>query len=181
MKIYTNNLPEGDGMGYDSLANLLHLPHKILEFHDVDGLAQIVLHELGHNGSLGLSRAGYLVDNPAFVCLRGVAGYSNEECGMHKQDMWSSPQSFADDMKNAEFNQKIATFYDRSIQRKKNDEIDPEAVKTLGHMLGLQRPSLLKWKMKHGNNGILVFEDNGMNMARRKELLHPFVALLSMC
>ena len=64
---------------------LLELPNRILHHEDLEPLAQIILHEVCHKDRLGLKRATYLVDNPDFGCMRGVAGYCKDECKYHKE------------------------------------------------------------------------------------------------
>ncbi len=181
MKTLNPNLPDEGGNNV-CIARLLHLPHKILSHHDMDGLAQMVLHELGHHDALSLQRAGYFIDNPDFDCLKGVAGYCSDECKMHKEDVWGAPETFEQDMKDAQFHHQLKTFFQRSLPRKNGDEVDEEAVRALGTTLGMKNPSFITWKMKHGNNGLLLFEDdNNAGLARRKDLLHNFAALLSLC
>lgn len=160
---------------------LLTLPHKIVRFYDTDGLAPLVLHELGHNSSLGLTKAGYLIDNPDFDCLRGVAGYAQDECKHHKQDVWQEPHTFASDMQDAQFHKKLAQFSHHSFTRDKQNNIDEAVLRDIGTMLGMNNASWVMWKMKHGNNGVLLFEGNDMHHARQRNLLHNAAALLSLC
>lgn len=181
MKNLTDSLPAQDVQDIELLTHLFGLPHKILSHHDLDGLAPMVLHELGHSNGLGLSKAGYLIDNPDFNCLKGVAGYCNSECHHHKEDLWSSPHTFVDDMSNAKFHQQLATFNHHSSARMHHDEVDQGAMEELGRMLGMNNPSCLTWKMKHGNNGILLFEGDEQHLAHRKELLRNVAGLLSLC
>lgn len=181
MKILTEGNPIDDGRELETLDHLLGLPHKILRYHDVDGLAHMVLHELGHNNSFGFSKAGYLVDNPDFDCLRGIAGYNSDECRLHNSDVWKQPEAFTKDMKDARFNQQVASFLRASLPRKGENEVDEKELKALGTMFGMRNPQFCLWPMKHGNFGVLLFEDNGMHAARRRNLLHNFSALLSLC
>lgn len=179
MKISTEDLLGYQEQDAEFPAHLLELPHKILLHHDVNGLTQIVLHELGHNDSFGLSKASYLIDNPDFNCLKGVAGFCKDECRLHKNDLWDNPESFVHDMENAQFHHKISTFFDKSLVH--NATSSDDAIKILGQMLGMNNPLFLTWKMKHGNHGILLFEGEGSLISRRKSLLQNFVALLSLC
>lgn len=181
MKQTSQGLLEYDNNELEVLGRLLHLHHKILRHHDVDGLAQLILHELGHQESLGLTKAGYLMENPDFGCLRGIAGYCGDECSLHKNDMWENPYAFADDMKKAPFHQQLSSFVYQNLPRRKNGEIDEEAVQSLGRVLGMKNPSLFTWPMRHGNYGLLIVEDTAKLPARRKTLLHDCAALLSLC
>lgn len=181
MKNLTESLPAQDVQDVELLTHLFGLPHKILSHHDVNGLTPMILHELGHTNGLGLNKAGYLIDNPDFNCLKGVAGYCSKECHHHKSDLWSSPHTFADDMSNAQFHRQLATFNDHSLSRKPDHVIDEDAMKEVGRMLGMQNPSFLTWKMKHGNNGIFLFEGDESHLVRRRNLLHSIIGLLSLC
>lgn len=149
-------------------------------YHDHDGLAHMVLHELSHVDSFGLSRAGYFIENPDFDCLKGVAGYDSNECPVQRADVWNDPVAFMQRMQSSPFQQKVSSFSHTSLPRKE-DTIDEAAVNELGHMLGMQNPSFFTWRMKHGNNGILIFEDNGSHIAHHRKLLSNFAALLSLC
>jgi hypothetical protein len=166
------------------VVQLLELPHKILAHNDIDGLEQIVLHELGHDHHFGLSKAGYLIDNPEFDCLKGIAGYCKGECHLHKEDLWQEPHLFAGDMQEAPFHQKVSHFLDASISRKNDGSaFTGDSLVALAENLGMHNPGFLTWKMRHGNNGILLFEegDSLEHTARRRDLLNHFAALLSLC
>ena len=158
------------------------LLRKILHHHDVDGLSQIVLHELGHENSFGLKRATYLVDNPDFDHLVGVAGFCNKECCHHKKNMWESPETFVCDMKDAEYNNSVKNFLKYSLRKKDVNLNDSQEVKDLGKDLGLETPKILSWKMRHGNHGLLLFDKGEKDHSRWKsDFLHNIVALLSFC
>jgi hypothetical protein len=164
-----------------SLDNLLGLPRKILHNHGVDGLAQIVLHELGHHDSFGINRASYLIDNPDFGCMRGVAGYANDECVYHQSDIWNDPTVFARDMQKAKFHGDVAKFLYTNLKRTARNDIDEKAVNDVGHMLGMHNPLWLTWPMQHGNHGILLFEQRAQAPAHHRDIFNHFAPLLSLC
>lgn len=156
--------------------NLLHLPHKIQRHHDIDDLAHLLLHDLGHDDHFGLNRAIYLVDNPEFNCLKGVAGFHKGECALHQEDVWENPDSFANDMKDAQFHQTMKEFSQEASVR----HCAPEDLVKLGTRLGLKNPSFFTWNMRHGNHGILLFEEE-YTCARKRDLLQHAASLLSLC
>ncbi|MBD3273385.1 hypothetical protein GF385_03500 [Candidatus Dependentiae bacterium] len=161
---------------------LSSLLHKALHYHDVDGLPQIMLHELGHDHSFALNKATYLVDNPDFNHLLGVAGYSHDECHFHKEDMWNNPHSFINDMKDAKYHNSVRSFLNDSLKRKDINLNDAKEVKELGKHLGIEVPEFFAWTMKHGNHGLLLFErKNDEECHWRKSLLQNVAALLSFC
>ncbi len=182
MKLLTQGVSEQGDHDMALFNRMLTIPHKILSHHDVSGLAPIVLHELGHIQPIGLDKAGYLVDNPDFNCLKGVAGYCSDECKHHQLDMWQHPEAFVQDMESADFHKHVATYIDQSlVHRKANGDVDDDSIHSLGTMLGMKNPSFITWKMRHGNNGILIFEGNEQSLARYQDFLRNFVALLSLC
>ncbi len=161
---------------------ILQLPHKILSHHDVDDLAQLVLHELGHDAHFGLTKAAYLVDNPEFDCVKGVAGFCKNECGLHRENLWEAPHAFGLDMKDASFHNTMKNFVqDTSVRRREVDIHNPDDLAALGDRLGLKNPSFVTWNMRHGNHGILLFEEGQVICARRRDLLTHAAALLSLC
>jgi len=170
------------GEGECVVRDLLHLPHKIQQHHDVAELAHLVLHDLSHDGHFGLNRAIYLIDNPEFNCLKGVAGFNKDECRLHQKNVWEKPHVFADDMNNAQFHKTIKGFaQDASVCCRDVGAVrNPDDLVELGGRLGLKNPSFFVWNMRHGNHGILLFED-GQTCARRRDLLQHAASLLSLC
>ncbi|MBU1008196.1 hypothetical protein KKA53_03910 [Candidatus Dependentiae bacterium] len=159
---------------------LSHLPHKILQNHDLHGLPQLILHELGHHYCFGLTRAVYLIDNPDFDHLVGAAGFCHKECQLHNHDLWSAPNNFAKDMKLATFHNEMRRLVLPSFKRKDIDLHNASEVKSLGSSLGLENPDSVAWDMKHGNHGILLFESSMDFSSWKRELLKNAVALLSL-
>lgn len=157
------------------------LPRKILRYHNVDGLSQMVLHELGHEGGFGFEKATYLIDNPDFDHLLGVAGYNKEECTLHKNNIWEKPECFCDDMKEAHFNADVRKYLNNSFTRKEIDLNDADDIRQLGSELGMKEPSFFGWNMKHGNHGLFIYEKSDKICLWRHGLLKNISALLSMC
>ncbi len=156
------------------------LPHKILQFHDVDGLAQMILHELSHKPIFNLKKATYLVDNPDFDHLIGVAGFCCAECHHHKEDLWQTPHSFVTDMENATFHNDVKKFLKNSLRRKDINLNDSEDIIGLAHFLGMQQPGYFSWNMKHGNHGVLIFDKGEQEFPDwKKQFLMNAAALLS--
>ncbi len=158
---------------------LLKLPDKILHHHEVNHLPNLILHDLGHNQHLNLKRATFLVDSPDFDCLKGIAGFCQKECGNHEVDVWNNPDKFTNDMDGAEFHKKINHFLHHSMKRRANDE---QALSELGRSLGIEKPHIFTWDMRHGNHGILLYDtDNECLCQADNELLHHIAALLGLC
>ena len=168
-----------------NLDSLWELPHKMVNYHEAESLKHMILHEFGHHDLLGQKQATFLVDNPDFNCIHGIAGFSHEDCNHHKNDMWSDPYSFSKDMQGAPFHntiQQLNSIPHESIIKKNNGKIDEKAYDELCERLGMKNTSFIHWKMKHGNHGILLFEDaEKEKTGQQKTLLHNLVALLSLC
>lgn len=167
---------------YKLTSNLSSLLHKVLNYHDVNGLSEMVLHELGHDNCFGLKKAIYLVDNPDFDHLLGVAGFCKKDCACHKKDLWQDPYSFQNDMKSAEYHNQIQKFLNNSLRKKDINLNDSTEVRDLGKELGIEVPEFFSWNMKHGNHGLLIFEQGEKPVKDwRKDLLSNIAALLSFC
>lgn len=178
MNLEENRKTSGDER-LQLIEHLSHLPHKILQNHDLHGLSQLVLHELGHHYCFGLTRAVYLIDNPDFDHLVGAAGFCHKECQLHKPDLWTEPNCFAKDMKLATFHNDMKKLILPSFRRKDIDLHDANEVRELGCWAGMENPQSVCWHMKHGNHGILIFEAGENFSSWKRELLRNAVALLS--
>ena len=163
------------------LEKLTGIPGKILLHHEVQDLPQLVLHDLSHDDVFGFDKAVYLIDNPDFDCLKGVAGYSRHECKFHKHDVWQNPANFHQDMQAADFNSQLKQFLRNGIKRKDVDTHDEDDLTALGQSLGLQNPKFLTWPMRHGNHGILIFETSEQACSKKHNLLPHAGPLLSLC
>lgn len=163
------------------LEKITEIPSKILLYHEVQDLPQIVLHNLSHDDVFNFNKAVYLVDNPDFDCLKGVAGYSSDECQFHNHDVWQDPQHFHQDMESADFSSKLRQFLRHGLKRKDINTHDEEDLTQLGQALGLKNPAFLTWQMRHGNHGILIFETNEQLFEKKHNLLKQAGPLLSLC
>lgn len=157
------------------------LPRKILRNHDVNGLTQMVLHDLGHQGGFGFTKATFLVDNPDFDHLIGVAGYNHDECCLHKPDVWANPESFTTDMADAHFHRDVRAVLNSSIRRKDINMNDSHDIELLGKALGLNDAHYFSWDMKHGNHGFFLYEKHEGICVWRDGLLQNVGALLGLC
>ena len=179
-----NNYKGADGIVDEQLIRtLLDLPKKILLHEDLDSLAQIVLHELGHDQHLGLKRATYIVDNPEFGCIKGVAGFCKSECKYHKNDLWHDPHCFCQDMQEARFHQEIKHFAHNSVCHKSGNLAECNELHKLGNKIGIDNPTIYTWPMRNGNKGVLIFEDDEHNGKCKKDpvLLDYLSVLLGLC
>lgn len=135
---------------------LAGLPRKILQLHGRDNVTEFVLHELGTEDCFNLQRIAYVVDNPDFNCLKGVAGYCHQEAYHPRHSIWEEPDIFSEHMKKSAFNSKIRNFYKPS--QVKNGASDAQIVAEIARELDFSNPSFYAWTMKHDNHGILLYE-----------------------
>ncbi len=135
---------------------LSSLPRKILGLHGRGNVVEFVLHELGRQECFDLEKAAYVIDNPDFDCLKGIAGFLRPEAFDLKYDIWADPDDFSEHMKKSEYNKKVRCYQRESCVKKgeKNDQI----VKEIAHDLGFEHPFYYVWQMKHDNQGILLYE-----------------------
>lgn len=145
---------------HEKINSIMHclscLPRKILGLHGRDNITEFVLHELSKKECFDLEKAAYIIDNPDFDCLRGVAGFCRSECYTDNKNIWDDPDSFSEHMKKASYNKKVRCFQRESCLKKgkKSEEI----VKDISSDLGFSHPLFYAWNMKHDNQGILLYE-----------------------
>ncbi len=132
------------------------LPRKILKLHGRDNVIEFVMHELGLKDHFDLEKTAYIIDNPDFNCLKGVAGVSRSELYQPKQDIWDEPEDFSVHMQNAPYNKQVRCFSKESCVR--NGQTDEQIVEQFASDLGFEHPSFYSWPMKHDNHGILLYE-----------------------
>lgn len=137
------------------LNHLSTLPEKVLSLHGVDDVSQFVLYDLCNKDCFDLQKAAYVVDNPDFDCLRGIAGFSNTET-YPQQAIWSNPEQFLMYMSLAPFNNKVRSLNTASMHRSQKSDI--EATKFIADYLGIVKPAFCSWRMKHDNYGMLIYE-----------------------
>ena len=134
------------------------LPRKILGLHGRDNVIEFVLHELGKEECFDLKKAAYVIDNPDFNCLKGVAGFCRSEAYSSKKDIWDEPDLFSEHMKRATYNKKVRSFLQESHVKK--GEKPEQIIEQICRDLGFEKPSFYSWNMKHDNKGILLYERN---------------------
>jgi hypothetical protein len=183
MKVSGQSFSEMSQKDQELVHNLLDLPKRILKYHDVDGLPQLLLHELSHQNFFNLKKSIYFADNPDFDHLTGVAGCCTSECHMHANDLWQAPEKFPEHMSKALYNGDIQKFLRESLKRRDINFHETRDLEDIGKELGMENPNFISWDMKHGNHGLLLFEHNdetAIDMWRHR-MLSNAVAMLSMC
>ena len=177
MKRNEGDVPEEYSNCLDSV---LHIPHKILKYHDVDHLPQLVLHHLGHEKCFDFTKAAYFVDNPDFDHFVGVAGFSKDELSRYHDNLWDDPHIAGASIKKIAFSDQVGNILRASFKKKHIDFHNDKEVKSLGKELGMSNPQFVSWDMKHGNHGLLIFEGRELSDKIRK-VLEQAVAFLGFC
>lgn len=173
---------EAGSSDQELLAMLLELPNKILNHHEVDGLAQLILHDVSHDHHFGFKRASYLIDNPDFDCLRGVAGFVNDECRHHGDDLWTDPHAFARNMREAQFHNLLLQLVRKSIKRSAKNANHLDIIRGVAMDLGMINPWVYAQDLRHGNHGILIVEEGVKRLDEDDhELLAHISAILGLC
>lgn len=166
------------------LEKLFALPHKISchRDKDVDGIAQMVLHEISHDTSLDMQKISFFVDNPDFDCLKGVAGYSLEESShVRDRDPWQHPKDFIKSTEKSEFYSSVKKFLKSNIERA-GAQCSKKELAEIGKNLGMKSPQIHTWPMRHGNHGVLIFEEGDQQMCKKTPaILDKITALLGLC
>lgn len=132
------------------------LPRKILKLHGRANIVEFIMHELGRKDCFDFERVAYIIDNPDFNCLKGVAGLCSSEIFQAKNDIWIEQDEFTLHMKEAPYNKKVRCFEKESCIRL--GETDEQIVKKFASDLDFEHPSFYSWPMKHDNHGILLYE-----------------------
>lgn len=151
---------------------------KIANNHHLENLSEFVLHDVCSQDLFRIVKAAYLVNNPDFACMKGVAGYSNQE-NFAQGHGWQHQKDFTSHMKGAAFNQKVRQVNEMNMQSKV-DFSDKKHLYKLSDHLEIERPEFHLWNMKHDNQGILIFEKEDQNDPIFEHLPH-FALMLSFC
>lgn len=162
---------------HEILHRLSSLPQKLLRLHGNENVSGFVLHELCDPNCFNITKAAYLVDNPDFDCIKGVAGFSATE-SYNNDAIWENPEAFDEHMKKSAFHNKVRDFAKPSMRRaSKSDE---QACHMIAEYVGIAKPGYCAWDMKHDNHGILVYETQ-LSCLVAPELLKNGACFLGFC
>lgn len=151
---------------------------NMVKHHQLENLSEFVIHDLCSQDLFNINKAAYLVNNPDFKCLKGVAGYHQPE-SFRKDNSWQSHKAFTSHMKDSAFNNTVRSVSDRSLIMNDNR---PEAViiQDLVHRFDMRDPIYHTWDMKYDNQGIFIFERPEHSDIVEDHLLN-FLQILSFC
>ena len=160
------------------LNHLSSLPKKVLSLHGRQHISDFVLHDLCNPQCFDIKKAAYLVDNPDFDCLKGVAGFSDEEA-YGSNTMWENPDLFVAHIEKSPFNNKVRSILKTSMSRSHKSE--QETTQMIGEYLGILKPVYCSWPMRYDNHGILIYESEPNSCNVSSDILLNGACLLGFC
>ncbi|MFZ5954554.1 MAG: hypothetical protein ACOYT8_05650 [Candidatus Dependentiae bacterium] len=164
---------------HELLKHLSYLPRKILTMQGTDNLTEFVMHDLCHDRCFKITKAAYLVDNPDFNCLKGITGFSKEECYPESHKIWEQPDLFSAHMKSSPFNQQVRSIMLCSAS-KKSAISDVGMVNEIAENLGMKNHAFCSWNSKYDNHGLFLYEC-ASDMDIEQDHLMNGLCLLSFC
>lgn len=156
------------------LQSLHQLPRNIMNIRDRHNIPEFVLHELCSDRCFNIPKAAYIIDNPDFRCIRGVAGFSADEG--FSSDIWQNPHEFSDHMNKAAFNTKV-----RSLCNKRENASGQELLDDIAKALGIDSYNVCDLVMPHENHGYFMYETEELPDTMDRESLLNGVSILSFC
>ena len=159
------------------LQHLGNLRKMIVHNHELENLAEFVLHDLCNGPCCNVTKAAYFINNPDFKMLKGIAGY-------HKKDLdfsnsWNNQKQFIASMKESAFNQKVRNRLQESFA--KGEISEQYLVRKLADYLEIEYPAYHVWDLKYGNHGLLIYESLPDQAAHMQDHLHDSLYYLSFC
>lgn len=141
------------------------LPKRMLSLYDFrlpHSLPEFILHDLCDSDFFNIKRAAFLVDNPDFDYVQGIAGFANEEKYQNGKKVcchWEDADAFSKHMERCKYNQLVKSFCKCSLKKKNRPQED--FLIECARDLGFENPSLCVWDLKHYNHGVLLFDHDG--------------------
>ena len=160
------------------LTKLSDFSKNMTQHHHLENLSEFVLHDVCSIDLFQVPKAAYLVNNPDFSCLKGVAGFHNPE-SFDKGDLWTNQKAFTSHMKSSDFNQKVRLLQDKSLILNGNGS-ESKKIYGLADQLEINDPLYHIWTMKHDNQGLLIFQRPQDYDVGQEHLLR-FLYMLSFC
>jgi len=160
------------------LTRLSGFSKNMIKHHQLENLSEFVVHDLCSQDLFNINKAAYLVNNPDFSCLKGVAGYHQPESFKHDNN-WQSHKAFTSHMKSSDFNQKVRSVNDRALIVDQS-KLDSGLVYDVAQRLEMRDPIFHIWNMRYDNQGIFIFEKPEESGLVEDHLLN-FLHVLSFC
>jgi len=168
----------------DQINQILLLPHKILDHHinNIDNIIDMILYSLCNEDCLDIDKAAYIIDNPDFDLIKGLAGFDKKNSykkkysnGIDRSNIWQYKDYFKEHINNCEFNNRIKQLSGKSIFN--NIENIDEKIKDIANVIDISNPRYYNWLTKNDNYAIVIFENK---KDIHKDML-SFFRFLSLC
>ena len=148
---------------------------NMIDNHHLENLSEFVLHDVCSDDEFGIEKAAYLVHNPDFNCVKGVAGFHRQES--FNSSSWNDHKAFTSHMKQADFNQLVRAYSQENFNHK---EISDQHIEQFAEALQIVDPAYHTWNAKHNNQGLFIFDGSANSQALKSHLQH-FLHMLSFC
>lgn len=169
-------------VGQNKHEHLFHrlggVSRNVINNHHLENLSEFVMHDICSDDLLNTSKVAYLINNPEFLCMKGVVGWDNQEA-FKKGMSWENQQDFTSHMSQSAFNQKVRNLNGQHLIVN-GSSLDKSDVFKLADHLEIEDPFYHVWNMKHANQGILLLEKKDQNEEFFEHLPY-FVSILSFC
>ena len=172
-----NNKTKQDNQ-IDLLSHLGNSSKNMVAHHHRDNLSEFVLHDLCSDQGFKIRKAAYLINNPDFLCLKGVAGYYQPE--MFTSVTWVNPKEFTSHMQKAAFNQHVRSYIDSSLPDINSKDFSKKQLRKLVDFLEIEDAAYHTWQSKHNNQGLFIFE-KPHDITNTQDHLYNFLHTLSFC
>ena len=159
------------------LHHLGHVSRRMVQNHHMDNLAEFILYDVCSDQGFNIRKAAYLVNNPDFSCLKGVAGHYNSEI-FDQGSTWENPKDFTSHMQQASFNNHVRSYFDASLSMNDRLSLASGDMQQLVDYLEIDDPAYHMWNTKHNNHGVFIFE-KPENHAVLQDHLLTFLHMLS--
>lgn len=153
--------------------------NNIVQHHHRENLSEFLLHDVCSNQAFGIRKAAYLVNNPDFACLKGVAGHYDPE-SFEKGVTWHNPKDFTSHMQQSSFNKHVRSYLNDALLMSNSKDISKQTVHELVEYLQIDDPAYHSWDLKHNNQGLFIFERPENHAVLQGHLL-KFLQMLSFC
>lgn len=160
-----------------TLEKMSSIPKHMLQHADITNICEFVLHELACRDCFNLHKAAYFIDNPAFDCLKGLAGFTQQEMFNAHNTIWDDPQAFSIHMASSQFNQKVRQCFQSSCRR--CERPDEHVIADIAKQLDMDNYAYCTWDLKHDNHAYLIYQPND-DTPSPEEMLNGF-CLLGFC
>lgn len=157
-----------------SIATLHAMPKHIIESHSTENLVEFVLHELYSPTCFNLKKIAYVVKNPDFKCIKGIAGLDSNEVFITEEPIWKCKAPFLKHMQNSFFNNKV-----RALKKDNYSEGIDKMTRDISEELQFENPSIHTIPLKHDNIGILLYQKNNHDLDH-ETIEHGF-SFLQLC